>query len=58
MNSPMAGYAPRMRLSDAQGYIYIHDRYKDMIVSGGENIYPTKIWKHAMRDATWWREPR
>lgn len=28
---------------DADGYIYIHDRYKDMIVSGGENIYPTEI---------------
>jgi len=28
---------------DADGFIYIHDRYKDMIVSGGENIYPTEI---------------
>jgi acyl-CoA synthetase (AMP-forming)/AMP-acid ligase II len=28
---------------DADGYVYIHDRYKDMIVSGGENIYPTEI---------------
>ena len=28
---------------DADGYIYIHDRFKDMIVSGGENIYPTEI---------------
>ena len=25
---------------DADGYVYIHDRVKDMIVSGGENIYP------------------
>ena len=28
---------------DADGYVYIHDRVKDMIVSGGENIYPAEI---------------
>lgn len=28
---------------DDDGYFYIHDRFKDMIVSGGENIYPTEI---------------
>ena len=28
---------------DENGYVYIHDRFKDMIVSGGENIYPTEI---------------
>jgi long-chain acyl-CoA synthetase len=28
---------------DEDGYIYIHDRVKDMIVSGGENIYPAEI---------------
>ncbi len=29
--------------ADADGYLYMHDRLKDMIVSGGENIYPTEI---------------
>jgi len=28
---------------DEDGYLYIHDRVKDMIVSGGENVYPTEV---------------
>ncbi|MEC7594722.1 MAG: fatty acid--CoA ligase, partial [Pseudomonadota bacterium] len=32
-----AGYA------DDEGYIFIHDRVKDMIVSGGENVYPAEV---------------
>jgi long-chain acyl-CoA synthetase len=28
---------------DADGYIYIYDRVKDMIISGGENIYPAEV---------------
>jgi O-succinylbenzoate-CoA ligase len=28
---------------DAEGYVYIQDRKKDMIISGGENIYPAEI---------------
>jgi acyl-CoA synthetase (AMP-forming)/AMP-acid ligase II len=41
---------------DKAGYIYILDRKKDMIISGGENIYPREveevIYKHpAVREA-------
>lgn len=28
---------------DDQGYLYIHDRMKDMIVSGAENVYPAEV---------------
>lgn len=28
---------------DAEGFLYIRDRYKDMIVSGAENVYPTEV---------------
>jgi acyl-CoA synthetase (AMP-forming)/AMP-acid ligase II len=28
---------------DADGYLYLSDRIKDMIKSGGENIYPAEI---------------
>lgn len=28
---------------DEDGYVYIQDRLKDMIVSGGENVYPAEV---------------
>jgi acyl-CoA synthetase (AMP-forming)/AMP-acid ligase II len=28
---------------DEHGYIYLKDRIKDMVVSGGENIYPVEV---------------
>ena len=41
---------------DEEGYIYVQDRVKDMIVSGGENVYPRVVeevlFKHpAIADA-------
>ncbi|MCX7282541.1 MAG: fatty acid--CoA ligase, partial [Novosphingobium sp.] len=28
---------------DEDGYVYMHDRIKDMIISGGENVYPAQV---------------
>ena len=28
---------------DEDGYMYIHDRVKDMIITGGENVYPAEV---------------
>ena len=37
MHTGDAGYM------DERGFIYIQDRIKDMVVSGGENIYPSEV---------------
>lgn len=36
-------YTGDLATVDEDGYIYIIDRQKDMIISGGENIYPREI---------------
>jgi long-chain acyl-CoA synthetase len=28
---------------DAEGYLFLYDRVKDMIVTGGENVYPAEV---------------
>ncbi len=30
-------------IMDGDGYVYIQDRIKDMIISGGENVYPAEV---------------
>lgn len=34
---------------DEDGYLYIMDRKKDMIISGGENIYPAEVEDYLLR---------
>ena len=34
---------------DDEGFLYIRDRYKDMYISGGENVYPAEV-ESALRD--------
>ena len=36
-------YTGDIALQDEDGFITIHDRVKDMIISGGENVYPAEL---------------
>ena len=36
-------YTGDIAVRDADGFVFIRDRIKDMIISGGENIYPAEI---------------
>ena len=36
-------YSGDLATVDKEGFVYIQDRKKDMIISGGENIYPAEI---------------
>lgn len=36
-------------LVDADGFLTIHDRVKDMLISGGENVYPAEIENAILR---------
>ncbi len=42
-------YTGDLATTDEEGFFYIVDRKKDMIVSGGENIYPREIEEVLMR---------
>ncbi|HEX5587847.1 MAG TPA: fatty acid--CoA ligase, partial [Acidimicrobiia bacterium] len=28
---------------DDEGFLYLHDRLKDVVISGGENVYPAEV---------------
>jgi fatty-acyl-CoA synthase len=36
-------YSGDIGLRDAEGHFFIHDRKKNLIISGGENIYPAEV---------------
>jgi long-chain acyl-CoA synthetase len=45
-------YTGDMARRDADGYFYIEDRKKDMIKSGGENVYPCEVEEVLLRHPT------
>jgi long-chain acyl-CoA synthetase len=36
---------------DSEGYLYIIDRKNDMVVTGGENVFPTEVEGYLFRDS-------
>ena len=36
-------YTGDVAIMDEEGFVTIQDRIKDMIISGGENVYPAEI---------------
>ena len=45
----MAGYyTGDAAYIDEDGYVYIHDRIKEMIITGGENVYPAEVENELM----------
>jgi fatty-acyl-CoA synthase len=43
-------YTGDLAMTDDDGFIYIVDRIKDIYISGGENIHPTEIEKHLLKN--------
>lgn len=41
--------------TDADGWIYVDDRKKDVVISGGENIYPAEL-EHVLAESDIFRE--
>ncbi len=41
-----------MAMEDPDGFIYLVDRKKDVIITGGENLYPVQIENHIRAHAT------
>jgi acyl-CoA synthetase (AMP-forming)/AMP-acid ligase II len=39
----------RSRRLDDEGYLYLVDRKNDMIISGGENVYPREVEEVLLR---------
>jgi O-succinylbenzoate-CoA ligase len=42
-------YSGDVATVDAEGFVYIQDRLKDMYISGGENVYPAEVEGVLMR---------